>query len=445
MASIEKRVAAAVLKKIRARRGASSVSEGGPPPDCSGPVAPARLRTAQFSDFRSVAELKTRWGLSPDSSENWERLWLRNPALAHAQFERPIGWVLEVNNRVVGYLGNISLLYRYRDQTLTAVSGSGLVVEPAYRALSVSLVAAFYRQKSVDLYLTTSAVEAVAKIAKAFKSDPLPQADYDTVLFWVLKTYPFAQALMKKLKINSTFSPVGGVLGSFLVGADRVLRRRSPRPISSALTVDEIDVKQVGDEFQTFWIEKLKERPRLLTDRSPAVLRWHFDIPGDRGRTRILRCSKEGEFLGYAVLRSDLDAYGLLKSIIADLLVKCDDPAVVRALFVEAYDRAKSEGSYVLEVLGFPQDIRRVCLEWNPYERRYPSCPFYYKATDPTLHKTLSDGMVWYASPFDGDTSLIRPSYSSLSLPLNVPRVLTSDPGDNAAPGITAHEHTNVC
>ncbi|MGA9393053.1 MAG: hypothetical protein WBV69_21665, partial [Candidatus Sulfotelmatobacter sp.] len=50
---------------------------------------------------------------------------------------------------------------------------------------------------------------------------------------------------------------------------------------------------------------------------------------------------------------------------------------------------------------------------WNPYVRKYPASPFYYKAADAALHKALSDGNAWYATPFDGDTTLIRPSFSN--------------------------------
>jgi hypothetical protein len=46
------------------------------------------------------------------------------------QFERPIGWVLEAEGRPVGYLGNISLLYRSGDSTLTAVTGSAFALNP---------------------------------------------------------------------------------------------------------------------------------------------------------------------------------------------------------------------------------------------------------------------------------------------------------------------------
>jgi hypothetical protein len=409
MASIENKVSTAILTMIRARRKPPSVLDGDLRVSTSVAVASVRLREVLFSDLNAVAELKKRWGLTPDSLENWERLWRRNPALRNVDFERPMGWVLEVEGRIVGYLGNISLLYRYGDRELTAVTSHGLVVEPEYRSVSLSVVAAFYRQKSVDLYLTTTAIEAVGKIARKFKSDPLPQADYETMLFWVLQPYPFAQAVMKKLQLGPALSRVGSILTSLAVATDKILRRRWPRQSSRGLVLSEINIQEIGDEFESLWMAKVNEKPqRLLADRSPATLRWHFDIPGDRGTARVLCCRKDGELTGYAVIRNEPphQATGLRRSIMADMLAKHDDPAILGALWVAAYDHAKRSGSHIFEVLGFPQSIRRVCSQWNPYSRKYPACPFYYRAADPALHKTLADGAAWYASPFDGDTTL---------------------------------------
>ena len=108
------------------------------------------------------------------------------------------------------------------------------------------------------------------------------------------------------------------------------------------------------------------------------------------------------------MIRSDPEGMnGLRRSTIADMLAKEDDPAILRFLWAAAYDHAKYVGSHVLEVLGFPYSIREVCSQWNSYRRKYPACPFYYKAADPTLHKTFSDGRAWYATPFDGDTTLM--------------------------------------
>ncbi len=423
MGSLQEKITATILSMIRKRRRASAAGSN-LHARSSAPekIAPAKVREVQFSDFDAVAELKQQWGIDADSLENWERLWQRNPALMVGEIERqvhrPMGWVLEANGSVVGYLGNISLQCHYGEKTLSAVASHGLVVEPSYRAVSVTLTAAFYRQKSVDLYLCTTAVEAVGKMALAFKSATLPQPDYHSVLFWVLQPYPFAQDLMTKLNLGPASARIGSGLAALAVGTDKILRRRWPRRSSSTLTIAEIAPTDMGDDFQALWREKLKERPRLLADRSLATLRWHFEIPGDRGCARVLCCHKDGKLAGYAVLRTDTDPQnGLRKSVIADTLVRQDDPEIVKALWAEAYESAKRAGSHVLEVLGYPPSIRAACLAWNPYLRKYPASPYYYKAADPALHAALSDAEAWYATPFDGDETLIRPSYGSSALP----------------------------
>jgi hypothetical protein len=405
MVSLEKRVASAILRSMRSGRAKqSSVNVL----QRSSPFPLARLRQARFSDFDEVMELREMAGWSGDTRENWDRLWRRNPAFAHLESEPCMGWVLEAQGRVVAYLGNIPLIYHYGERTLIASTGSGLVAEPAYRAMTVSLNAAFYAQKGVDLFLSTTAIEAVGKIARAFKCLPLPQPEYDSMLFWVLQPEPFAEAVMKKLELNSSLSRIASMCASLAVRADTLVRRRWPERYKSDFQMRDIRVAEIGDDFGVFWMDKLKERPRLLADRAPATLRWHFDIPGDRGSSQVLCCYDQDRLLGYAVVRHEAagSETGLRRSIIADMLAKDEDPDVLKALWIGAYDHAKQAGSHIFEVLGFPTSVRQVCLPWHPYLRKYPACPFYYKAADPTLHTALSEGTAWYASPFDGDTTL---------------------------------------
>jgi len=442
--SIENKVAGAILSMIRARRTSPSIPEDDSDARSSPAVAPAKLREARFSDFHAVAALKQRWRLNADSYENWERLWQRNPALMCTEVGRPIGWVLEADGAVVGYLGNISLLYRFGNKTLTSVTAHGLVVDPPYRAVGLTLVAAFFRQKSVDLFISTTAIEAVGKIALAFKSSPLPQPDYDTVLFWVLQPYGFARVLMNKLKLGPLLSRIGAAVTALAIGTDRIVRRRYCRHSSRSFAVKEISVDEIGDDFQSLWIEKQSEGCRMLADRSPATLRWHFHIPGDRGSARVLCCYQESALVGYAIVRNDENQEnGSRTSIIADLVAQQNDPAVVKALWAAAYNCAKQSGSHVLEVLGFPAGIRQVAAEWNPYRRKYPACPFYYKAADPALHRALLDGAVWYASPYDGDATLIRPSYMAACLPDNSPAKM-QDTADNIVRENLEQQHAEV-
>jgi hypothetical protein len=407
LASVERKVITAILNRIRSRRRKLSDLPEDPRADSAVAVGPAKLREAMFSDFEAVHALKQRWGLIPDSLGNWKRLWRDNPALKHGPEALPIGWVLEADGRVVGYLGNIASVYHFGGRKLLAVTGHGLVVEPAHRMLSFTLNAAFYRQPSVDLYLTTTAIEAVGKIAKAFRSSPLPQLDYE-VLFWVLRSRPFAHEVIAKLQLGPGVSRLAGALVTLAVGTDKALRRRWPRRRESSLAIKQIAVADIGDDFQTLWESKLREASRLLADRSPGTLRWHCQTPDDKGSTAVFCCYCGEELLGYIVVRSDpVPTVGIRRSMVADLIAKNDDPATLNALCAAAYQHGKHMGSHVLEILGFPPGIRAVCSRSNPYLRKYPSCPFYYKTADPSLHKALAEPSLWYASPFDGDTTLM--------------------------------------
>jgi len=445
MGSLEKRISSVVLGKIRSRRNGAGAAQT--EVDSSAPVIPAKLREARFSDFQGVSELKQRWNMHADSPENWERLWRNNPAQGANGIVRPIGWVLEADGAIVGYIGNISLLYRYGGKTLTAVTAHGLVVDTPYRAMSVTLVAAYFRQKAVDLFVSTSAVEATGKIALAFKSSPVPQPDYDTALFWVLRPHTFARVMMRKLDVNPVLAGIGALAGGLAVAADKILRRRWPKKNSSNLSISAIEVRQIGGDFEKLWSNKQQEQNRLLADRSPAALRWHFEIPGDQGSARVLCCHHEQDLVGYTIVRNDTKPENNLRSsIIADLIAKNDDPEIVRALWSAAYDYAKESGSDILEMLGFPPVIRNVGAQWNPYRRKYPACPFYYKATDPELHKALANGAQWYASPFDGDATLIRPSYSPASKNSNmqIETVVDHAAFDILEHPYSEHQHSEV-
>jgi len=410
----EERLGAAILGRIRRRKAAlpvgnASLGNGAAP-------APARLRVATFSDFEGITALKSRCGLFADSMENWNRLWRSNPALQGVT-DRPIGWVLEADQKVVGYLGNISLRCRYGNRILSAVTSHGFAVDPPYRAVALSLASAFYRQKSVDAFISSSAIEATGKMSLAFKCAALPQPDYSTVLFWVLRTKSFSRVLMTRMDIRPAVAPIASNFIAIGIAVDKVLRRRGSNRALSALTVTEGGIDSIGVDIDDLLADILNDGQRLYADRSAQVLRWHFEIPGDRGTVRVFRSYENQKLRGYAVVRTDIDDSGLKKSVLADLIARNDDPEIVRALWVAIYEHASAIGSDVLEVQGFPSSIRQVLLAFRPYRRKLPACPYFYRATDSTLHQTLGNALAWYACPFDGDATLIRPSYSSSGAP----------------------------
>lgn len=408
MSSIEGKVADMVLRRIRGLNGASAVDEGRAVEKRNLTSAkPVTVREARFSDFESVRSLNSRLGQGPDSLANWQRLWLENPALTDDQERRPIGWVIEASQEVVGFLGSVPLQYEFRGSALRVAATCRFAVDPAYRAFSHLLVVSFLRQQNVDLFLNTTATVAAGKIMTALKASPLPQPDYGTVLFWVLHPNPFAEEVLKKVGIRAPFVKAGSALASLALRGDVLIRRRNPRRASDRYVVREESVQEIGQEFEELWSQDSSRSSILWATRTPEIMRWHFDPPGNRRSAVVVSCRVAGRLVGYLVVRHEpVDTEGIRRSLVADLLVPDGDPDVLEHLFTAACRSARTAGCHVLEVIGFPESIRQVIWKWKPYVRQYPAPPFFFKTREKLLHEQLLDKNAWYACPYDGDATL---------------------------------------
>lgn len=403
MTSIQDKIADAVLTRIREKR---EPADGASPAFPRGANAKVAVREVQLSDYERVHSLTTRLGQGPDSPENWTRLWIDNPSL-QARMASRVGWMLESNGEIVGFLGSIPLLYEFQGMTFRAAATCRFAVDPAYRAFSHLLVTSFFRQKEADLFLNTSATVAAGKIMAALKAAPLPQPDYGEVLFWVLDSGQFAGVLLRKMGIASPVQVAAGPLLSLAIKGEGALRGRAPGGTAAALSVVEFGLHELGEDFDRFCARNLAHRSQLMAKRGSAIMRWHFCPPASRRKAVALLCMEQGQIVGYAIIRHDTDDNsGLRRSLIADLLVDDDDPHVAMALIAGAYRNAERQRSHVLEVMGFPNHIRKPLLKWKPYVRQYPACPFYYKAVDKALQDKLASEDYWYACPFDGDSTL---------------------------------------
>ena len=366
------------------------------------------LREAAFEDRLAVLALQRSVGYMGVLQKDWDWLWRENPACASVDPALPIGWVLEADGDIVGYLGNYPSVYRYGDATLRAATATGFAVDRSFRGFSLRLVGAFFRQSHAELLLNTTASQAASQIFQRFGSVPLPLTSFNQTLFWVLKPRHFAKSFLTRMSLGSLVASAGSYLAGPLIQGDAIIRRRQPKevPTSKGFQVDVLDESGIGVEFDELWSRKLGEGKRLLANRDGATLRWRLSAPGNRQSTKILACRQSGKLVGYALVASEyLPHLDLPRSRIIDLLVE-DDPQIVGALVRAAYEDAKRGGSYVLETTGFPLGIRREVESSNPYTRRIPSPTFLYAAADEKIHQELADAQLWYASPFDGDAGL---------------------------------------
>ncbi|HEX6851061.1 MAG TPA: GNAT family N-acetyltransferase [Candidatus Polarisedimenticolaceae bacterium] len=370
----------------------------------------ARLRDATLGDFEAVAALKSRIGWGRDSAATWSWLWERNPALATDTRRPPIGWVVERDHRVVGYFGNVPQVYHYRGRRILAGAAIGLCVDPACRGAGygMELVKAWCHQDRVDLAISTTTSPQVRTMMLAAGALDLPQPDYARALHWIVEPRGVAAALLRKAGLAS---PLAGAAawpaGAALRAWDVILGRRRPSvPDGFDVAVDR--EPGFGPEYDDLWRRVTQTARGLLACRSAESLRWHFGGPTLEGAVRILTCRRGGALAGYAVsMRVDAAGVQLRRWRLVDLLVEHGDRAAVAALLAAAFHAAREEGAHVLEVIGYPEEIRAVFAESRPGSRVLGDCPFQWSVRSAEVAKELGTAPAWYATPYDGDAALL--------------------------------------
>lgn len=367
------------------------------------------IREASYSDCEAVGALKRRNGLSVKwSTDRWIGLWQENPAMLQNP-AMPIGWVLEQEGRVVGYLGNIPMYYQFKGRRLLAAAARGFAVDAEHRGQSLRLAAAFFSQKDVALLLNTSANVPSGSVFKLCKAEKIPYPDYDKALFWVVNARGFASSVLRMRGFGAALAAIAGAMLAPAVYIEGLWRQRGPLGHATAYEMSVLDPHSVGEEFDEFWQRTLAERSQcLLAERSAGALRWHFGHRGAATRRAKFVCAwHAGKLVGYVVLtREDSEGIGLMRSRIADLMAEKDAPDIIDALLNAAYLQACAEGSHILELVGFPERIRKHFVDGRAFERTLPSWQFWYKAVAPGLSDDLKCQDAWYGSSYDGDASL---------------------------------------
>ena len=105
-------------------------------------------------------------------------------------------------------------------------------------------------------------------------------------------------------------------------------------------------------------------------------------------------------------MRADNNDIGLKRMKIIDIQTLSNNEETSTALITNAIIYAQKQGVYVLELIGFGQDIRRQAAKMNPYVRKLSYSPFFYKLINKELKYAFSEKIEWDASLYEGDGSL---------------------------------------
>ncbi len=373
------------------------------------PAHHPKIREASFEDYPQITSLASRYGLGTKSYEGWRHLWINNPVYIAFQRDWPIGWVLEsADKQILGYVGNIPLLYEFQARKIIAASAHEWVVDSDYRSYSILLMSHYFDQKNVDLYLNTTVNSTGSKAFSVFRSLKVPVGAWDQSDFWIthyqgfasswlnMRALPMARALSCPLSVALYFSDKIAKETFRIFGTNR-----NGVEVEPCINFDH--------RFDAFWEAlKRKNSHQLLGVRTREMLEWHFRNAILQDKLWILTVMDGSDLAAYGIFyRQDNTSFGLKRVRLVDFQA-LDERGhdLLLPMLSFALGRCQSERIHMLECVGLCPAKREVSGKLAPYQRRLSSWFYYYKVKDQGLAESLKDPKVWDPSCFDGDASL---------------------------------------
>jgi len=365
---------------------------------------PPKLREARFEDHAQIAALVSKYHLYFEDYAGWTHLWANNPAYRGIEDNFPIGWVLESDGRISGYLGNVPANYEFEGKSLLSAATRAWVVDEAYRTYSPLLLGTYFQQRNVDLFLSTTVNAQSAPAYSVFQGLRVPVGVWDRALFWITDYSAFVESFLRWRGgglLKALSYPLAG--GLFL--RDRV-RRSTLRQAQAKVN----PCSGFDDRFDAFWTTLRKQkRDVLLAVRSREALDWHFKSALADNNAWIYTIEASSDLSAYGVfLRNDHKEIGLTRMRLVDF--QCLDqeraPAVLMAMLELAADRCRQESISMLELIGLTPALERNLEQAHPHQRALSTWLYCYRANSPALAEKLRRAAVWEPWLFDGDSSL---------------------------------------
>jgi hypothetical protein len=364
--------------------------------------SPPHLRPARLDDHEGIVQLQKILSPKAPSADDWRMLWHGSPLWPQIGKRWPLGWVLETADRgIVGCLGNIPLLYRFRGEPVIAASGRGWVVAPEYRGFALWLLDERFNQRGVDLFMDTT-INPDALDAFIEFSNRVPAGDWEAIAYCITDYRAFATRALRKLNV-----PLAQELAPSAAAAlrlkDAIFAKKLPKPRSS-LVIEAAD--RFDSRFNTFWHELLRQNGEtLLAARDSATLSWHFALPLRSGRLWILTASRNRQMRAYCIFLRQETTQDVRRVRLVDYQTIDRDVDALPDLLRVALRRCITEDVCVLNKPGVGLAKMRAFDEFAPYRGRQ-TWPLFYRAVDPALDIELRQPRCWDPSEYDGDSSI---------------------------------------
>ncbi len=394
-------------KLVTAQSGTASPQPQVAPTENPQAVTPAKsaqtasdIREATFADYESIATLVLRNGLGIKNRKEWEQLWTNNPVYKRSR-NWPIGWVVQDNAKIVGFLGNIPLTYIYKEREVLASSIHAFALDSTHRGLGLLLLNRLWESAiGVEYFVGSTANLNSSKVLDRLGVSRIPVGDWENSAFWITNYDGFvASAVTKKGWPASLAKFASPALKIY----DKAAKNPWPRQTLALHRHDGFDGR-----FDVFWQELQRSNPsRLIANRSRDTLDWHFSSFLAQNRAWVVTHEVNSSIRAYAIFqRQDYSDIDLRRIRLVDFQALPNSNDALASMLAWGLNECRAQGIHMLEAFGFRPEKQNIINRLAPHRRKFAGWTYFHKIVSPMLQQELRDTSAWDPSQFDGDASL---------------------------------------
>lgn len=357
------------------------------------------LREIAETDYPGVQALHRSVGWPPRSLAGWR--WLHaNPA--RLETDAPAGWVSDgPDGTLTGHVGNFIQRFHLGDRVLHGATGFSIIVLPAARGTGREMLRTFIAQQGLFALWTFNANTLSHPLYARHGMNPWPETTHALKLSWPVAPLPLVVGRALKALYDLAPGPVSNL-------GEQLMNDRLGRAARLSLPPGVAPLTDFGDRspYADFWAA-LKGEGRLLSDRSPAVLRWRLQDPDLTQRPLILGLERDGALAGYALAmmaKGNILEPPVLE--IVDLQALAGQSDAIPVLMTALKHAARQMGAAKLRLQTVaPQMLSRLgpFAETARHEGGWGHCHVLFAPDAPSPD-------LWAPTPWDGDYAFcLRP------------------------------------
>ena len=374
------------------------------------------LRPATLADVERVAALLREVAFKPRSEAGWRWLFQENPAVRRRDPPPEMGWVLDRDGAIDGYVGNVHLDYVLDGKPLRVATDNSYYVRSDARGESTRLMSTFFRQPGVDLFLNTTANHASSAVYLLFKALAPEDASLSEGLIWIADDRIAVRDALAKCGMGK---PLGGGLAGLAAPLSTVARAiagfaKPPRDRASG-SVEKLLPSELDSRFDSLW-ERIAAAPGLKVRRDAATLRWYFSDPDVGGNPTIFATGDAEGLEGYAAVAQHCPPGTVTTQLrILDFVLRpgAEHAGLTLLTRVLVHAREVKAGLVYCPPIGSALSAELKLL--RPYVLRHKRTSHLLRAVRSVKTADLVRPGVWQATALDGDTPFCIESVAPLA------------------------------